>query len=212
VNQRAERTRARRTGSRWIPFAWVGLGVVALAVAVLAIAGGGDGGSGAGGAGANANLQTYEMPSNAMAPIYVAGSRIEVNQGAYAGAEPQVGDVVVFHPPGGPGKRAVCGTRPKPGEPCPRPAGTEASRIAIERVVAGPGDTLSIAAGNPVVNGAEESLGVETQPCGGAACDLPRTIRVRAGEYFMLGDNRQTGDDSRSWGPVPVGWIIGKVE
>jgi signal peptidase I len=27
----------------------------------------------------------------------------------------------------------------------------------------------------------------------------------------MMGDNRGESDDSRDWGPVPKGWIIGKA-
>jgi signal peptidase I len=36
-------------------------------------------------------------------------------------------------------------------------------------------------------------------------------IRVPAGEYYLLGDNRGVSDDSRYWGPVPSSWIIGTV-
>jgi signal peptidase I len=34
-------------------------------------------------------------------------------------------------------------------------------------------------------------------------------ITVPAGHWFMMGDNRGESDDSRFWGPVPTGWIIG---
>jgi signal peptidase I len=34
---------------------------------------------------------------------------------------------------------------------------------------------------------------------------------VPAGEYYVLGDNRGSSDDSRFWGPVPGTWIIGTV-
>ena len=34
-------------------------------------------------------------------------------------------------------------------------------------------------------------------------------IRVPAGDYHMMGDNRGDSDDSRYWGPVPQRYIIG---
>ncbi len=46
--------------------------------------------------------------------------------------------------------------------------------------------------------------------CGGAAeCTFSRAIRVPAGDYYMMGDNRGDSDDSRYWGPVPQRYIIG---
>lgn len=36
-------------------------------------------------------------------------------------------------------------------------------------------------------------------------------MKVPAGEWFLMGDDREHSDDSRFWGPVPQGWIVGKV-
>lgn len=207
--ERTNRRRARHTGVRWIRIAWVVLGVVAVAVAVLAIAGGGKGGSAGS---ADANLQTYEVPNRAMLPTYAPGSKVKVNQNAYADTAPHAGDVIAFHPPAG-GGQGGCGTQPKAGEACPRPAEAEAGGIAIERVVAVPGDKVAIKGGDPVVNGNAQDFGANTEPCtSGGACNLSRPVTIQSGEYFVLGDNRQASDDSRAWGPVPAGWIIGKVE
>ena len=40
-------------------------------------------------------------------------------------------------------------------------------------------------------------------------CNFPTPIKIPAGHWFMMGDNRGESDDSRFWGPVPTGWIIG---
>jgi signal peptidase I len=36
-------------------------------------------------------------------------------------------------------------------------------------------------------------------------------VRLPAKDYFMMGDNRGSSDDSRFWGPVPQAWIVSKV-
>lgn len=81
----------------------------------------------------------------------------------------------------------------------------------IKRIVAGPGDRISIRDGHVIRNG---SLAPESfvQPCGsGEGCDLPRTVTVAAGRAYVLGDNRGASDGSRFWGPAAASSIIGRV-
>ena len=48
--------------------------------------------------------------------------------------------------------------------------------------------------------------------CGASPeCNFPTPIKIPAGHWFMMGDNRGESDDSRFWGPVPTGWIIGEA-
>ena len=94
-------------------------------------------------------------------------------------------------------------------EPCPKPTAEESSDNFIKRIVAGPGDKLSIKEGHPVVNGVEKTDEPYIEPC--QSCNLPKTITVPPGHYFMMGDNRGASDDSRYWGPVPEEWIIGEA-
>ena len=82
----------------------------------------------------------------------------------------------------------------------------------IKRIVAGPGDTLSIEDGIPIVNGEPFEGDWEIRPCRGiGGCDFPREITIPPDHYFMMGDNRGASDDSRYWGPVPRDWIIGEA-
>jgi signal peptidase I len=155
-------------------------------------------------------LKAYQMPSGSMEPTLDIGQRFLVNQTGIAGI--QVGDIVAFHPPAGADNGTECGERHPAQQVCPRPTPQESSQSFVKRIVAGPGDTLSIREGHPVVNGVEKTEEPYITPCGGgAACNLPKPIVIPPDEYFLLGDNRGASDDSRFWGPVPENWIIGKA-
>jgi signal peptidase I len=111
-------------------------------------------------------------------------------------------------------RRQVCGV-PNAGQDtrraCPKATPQESDTNFIKRIVAGPGDRLSIKDGRPVVNGvmAHEDFILP----GGTRrdCNFPRMITIPPNEYFMMGDNRGSSDDSRFWGPVPRNWIIGEA-
>jgi signal peptidase I len=147
-----------------------------------------------------------------MEPTLDVGQRVLVNRFLYHFTDPSIGDIVVFHPPAGADSGGTCGIPRGPKEACPRPTAAESSQNFIKRIVAGPGDTLSVKEGHPVVNGVEKTDEPYIRPCGaGDSCNLPKAITVPPGDYFMMGDNRGESDDSRFWGPVPRGWIIGKA-
>ena len=81
----------------------------------------------------------------------------------------------------------------------------------IKRIVGGPGDVISIVEGHVIRNGVHEKDSY-IRPCavsGSPECNFPKSIRIPAGHWFMMGDNRGESDDSRFWGPVPTAWIIG---
>ena len=40
-------------------------------------------------------------------------------------------------------------------------------------------------------------------------CEFPVPIKIPAGQWFLMGDNRGESNDSRFWGPVPTAWIVG---
>ena len=125
--------------------------------------------------------------------------------------DPAVGDVTVFHPPAGAENGKECGAPHEPDQPCPRPTADKADVNFIKRIVAGPGDTITIEDGHVVRNGKRQAEPF-IRPCGGGeGCNLPTPITIPAGYYFMMGDNRGASDDSRFWGPVPRDWIIGNA-
>jgi signal peptidase I len=119
---------------------------------------------------------------------------------------------VVFYPP----KEAVkevCGPEPHivklGGAACSEPTSEQANVKFVKRIVAGPGDVISIVEGHMIRNGVREQDSY-IRPCGSSPeCNFPTPIKIPPDHWFMLGDNRGESDDSRFWGPVPTGWIIG---
>ncbi len=156
-------------------------------------------------------VKPYQIPSESMEPTLDVGQRVLVNRFLYHFKDPEIGDIVVFHPPRGAEVGNACGAKRAPGAACDQPTPQRADVNFIKRIVAGPGDRLRIENGVPVVNGvrAEEDF---TRPCHpGGECNLPTEITIPADHYFMMGDNRGESDDSRFWGPVPRAWLIGKA-
>ncbi len=155
-------------------------------------------------------VKPYRIPSPSMVPTLEIGQRVLVNRIGNRFSEPEIGDVVVFHPPTG-AERAdnMCGETPPEGQVCLRPTSRKADVNFIKRVVAGPGDRIAIEDGHVILNGKRQPEPF-TEACGGGdGCSYRREATIPAGHYFMMGDNRGSSDDSRFWGPVPAEWIIG---
>ena len=155
-------------------------------------------------------VKPYRIPSGSMLPSIQIGQRVLANRLVN---QPSVGDIVVFHPPAGADPYPpVCGDSAEGTDhvaACDQPTARESAQTFIKRVVAGPGDRISIVGGHVIRNGKREKDGYIAQCGGGSSCNFPHTITIPAGHYFMMGDNRGLSDDSRFWGPVPDNWIIG---
>lgn len=130
-------------------------------------------------------VETFRIGTGSMAPTLRAGDRVLVDRLTYGPDGVRRGDVVAFADPEHPGQ------------------------VAIKRVVALPGDTLTIRAGRLVVDGVrqrESYLG-----SGPTGSDFFGPAVVPPGHVFVLGDNRPRSVDSRFTGPVPVGALLGRV-
>jgi signal peptidase I len=86
----------------------------------------------------------------------------------------------------------------------------DSSKRYIKRLIALPGDTIEIRAGEVWVNSnklsepyisSQMSLSQKSQP----------TVVVPAHSYYVLGDNRDKSSDSRTWGFIPEELLIAKV-
>ncbi len=159
-------------------------------------------------------VKTYRIPSGSMEPTLDIGQRVLVNRIGMRFGDPSVGDIVVFHPPKGADNQSgpVCGN-PTQGlgssQACSTPTPQRSDQTFIKRVVGVGGDRIQIRDGHVYRNGRLEPDAF-TNPCGsGQGCTFSGTITVPDGSFFMMGDNRGQSDDSRFWGPVPKGWLIG---
>jgi signal peptidase I len=164
-------------------------------------------------------VKPYRIPSGSMEPTLAIGQRVLVNRIGMDFSDPHVGEIVVFHPPRD-AEHQVCGPQPhviKPGgAACAEPEPEHSSVNFIKRVVGAPGDEIYIREGHVYRKArgtsqfvAEKDSYIKQCAGGVGECNFPTPIKVPPGHWFMMGDNRGESDDSRFWGPVPTGWIIG---
>lgn len=132
------------------------------------------------------NDQTlYEIPSSSisMEPTIPVGSVIIVKKYTNIN-ELQRGDIVTFMYP------------------------LDPSRVFVKRVIGLAGETICLKDSHLLINGhevAEDYLPNDMRFPDFGPITLPN------GNYFVMGDNRNSSDDSRVWGPLPQDNILGKV-
>jgi signal peptidase I len=137
-------------------------------------------------------IQTYFIPSISMEPTLQVGDHILVLKAAYRFTSPAIGDVIVFKAP------------PQEHQSCQDPEVQD----LVKRIIALPGDKIRSAGNTIFVNGKPLAQPWQhTQEIGSPI----RSQFVGAGRYFVMGDNRPESCDSRVWGTVPRGDIIGKA-
>jgi signal peptidase I len=155
-------------------------------------------------------VKPYRIPSESMEPTLDVGQRVLVDRVRFHFRDPHRGDIVVFKPPRG-ADLNECGKAPESGQACAVSTKERSNTNFIKRVVAVPGDKISVKRGRVYINGKlEDPYNINKDPsCG--ICNLPTPVTIPPGQYYMMGDNRGESADSREWGPVPKKWIIGKA-
>ena len=142
-------------------------------------------------------VQAFYIPSESMVPTLNVGDRILVNKFIYRLAPPKRGDVIVFK--------------------APYEAAKSSKEVDfIKRLIGLPGDRVKIVAYDGVyVNGVKipddyttEAPDKDYPP---PSMDGPKEYRVPKGTFFVMGDDRNGSNDSRSWGPLPKANVRGKA-
>jgi signal peptidase I len=147
-------------------------------------------------------VNPYRIPSSSMEPtLHCArpgsgctarfSDRVLANRFIYHFRDPKRGDIIVFQVP----KAAedACG----------------AGGVFVKRIIGLPGETWEEKDGFVYINGTKldepyikpERRDFQTYP----------VQRIPKGNYFMMGDNRNSSCDSRRWGTVPRKSVIGEV-
>jgi signal peptidase I len=142
-------------------------------------------------------VKSYRVPTGSMRPTIDEGDRVLAARFLSWFSDPERGDVIVFHPPG-------VGDVPQRG------ARTEASVTFVKRVVGMPGETVQAVDGRVLICRAPRvACRTLREPYARSYTDDFGPVTVPRGSYFMLGDNRVNSEDSRIWGTLPKGNVIG---
>ncbi len=145
-------------------------------------------------------IQSFYIPSPSMVPTLEVGDRIMVNKLSYDLHGVHRGDIVVFKRP---------------------PLETQDFPDLVKRVIGLPGETISTRDGHVYIDGkllAEPWLPPGPSSYTGALPDdqypqfnMPGPVKIPAGEYYVMGDNRTDSEDSRYFGPIPKSLIVGRA-
>jgi signal peptidase I len=130
----------------------------------------------------NAISARVRVENVSMKPTLQPGEFLLVNRVAYKLGEPDIGDIVIFHAPGG------------------------SELDYIKRVIGLPGDVVRVEDGTVFVNDQplyESYIAEEPNYTG--------SWTVPVNSYFVLGDNRNNSSDSHMWGFVPEEDLVGRA-
>jgi signal peptidase I len=128
-------------------------------------------------------VRTPQVSGFSMAPHITSGEIVLINTIAYRLHSPERNDIVAFHHDG------------------------VTPEIYIKRVIGIPGDRIRIERGAVFVNGNRLEESYVQYPDDRS---FPEQT-VPPNSLYVLGDNRAHSDDSRDWGFVDTGSVIGKA-
>ena len=132
--------------------------------------------------------KNVELVGDSMEPSLYSGQEVLINKVSTYLTGPGRGDIIAF-----------------------LPNGNTNSHYYVKRVVAMPGETVQIIDGALYINGTEQVGDSDAYDKMEEAGIAASPIKLGSDEYFVLGDNRNSSEDSRSAniGIVKKSWILG---
>lgn len=132
--------------------------------------------------------QPFVVEGESMHPTFESGDYLVVDELTYHLSEPKRGDVVIFRYPGDP------------------------SVFYIKRIIGLPGETVHVDHGKTSISKKDGSTVILNETYV-VAEDATYTLDSTLGndQYFVMGDNRPRSSDSRVWGPLPRGDMVGRA-
>lgn len=151
-------------------------------------------------------VQNFKVEGSSMLPSLENEQYIIVNKLAYAQFDLGIFDFLPFFDAGDDSTHHLFGS-PGRGDVVVFESPRYPERDFVKRIIGVPGDKVEISSGVVHIN--DEPLdepytqGATTCPCG--------PWYIEEGQYFVLGDHRSNSSDSRQFGAIPEGAIIGKA-
>jgi signal peptidase I len=132
-------------------------------------------------------FQAFYIPSESMVPTLKVHDRVLVNKLSYRLHPVHRGDIVVFKAP---------------------PDSDPGINDLVKRVIGLPGETVSGHSGHVYING--KQLNEPYLPDKTFTTDFA-PVKIPANSYWVMGDNRGNSKDSRVFGVITKGKIVGRV-
>jgi signal peptidase I len=150
-------------------------------------------------------IQVFWIPSGSMEDTLQIGDRVIVNKLAYRIGDPSRGDVVVFEPETFQQESVLR----KVSRNLLESIGLRTPQSdLIKRVIGLPGETIEIRSNSVYVDG--NPIDEPYLPAGLVMADQG-PWQVPEGHYFVMGDNRNSSNDSRVFGAIERGRIVGRA-
>ena len=133
--------------------------------------------------------QRVSTVGDSMKPVLENGDVVLVNRIVYNATTPKRGDVVVF-----------------------KPKGNDNTHYYIKRIIGLPGETIEVIENSVYINGKKLEEEYDTTRIDNVGV-LSEKMKLKEDEFFVLGDDRENSEDSRSAdvGNIKRAYIYGRA-